>query len=229
MNYLHGVIGTLNEGPIVRELLRHPANNDNLRRMVQSSDRVDWSPGAGQKDCADFCQALIQSLIAEAREDGGGELVNIVTMMKRRSMRCTQCQTEECDAVTEEWILTPVSIANTLEQGFQTVLAPVRPNFLNECRCSNGALTTYSSVVTITKYPAILIIHLGRFPIVRGSFTKNESPVTVPLRWQPTQEGPPMYLRAACLHEGPTIEEGHYFTIIFGNENDGTATLVNRK
>ena len=210
----------------MRELLRPRTSNDDLRRLVRPSDRVDWSPQAGQQDSGDFTNSLISSMITESEAWAGDEeLANMFTLEKKRSMQCTKCKEFELDAIPDNWLLTMLYLpAPSLHQAFSnTVFAPVRNSYQATCPCSGGVQTTFTSVVTITKYPEILILQLARF---HGVATKDTTPLTVPLRWQPRGPDSPQYfLRSACLHYGASIAGGHYKSLRF--ERDDSAILVN--
>ena len=190
-----------------------------LRKCVKPSDNVNWRTNLQQQDCAEFLSSLLETIEDEIKDNdfltkSFRSLFNLTTVQKFICNQCRQPHIEPEDADKLEEVQRPVILpihgTNRLDTAWMRVrdeTVPVERRTCNTC----GPAGIVEKVSEVTEYPAVFSAHLKRFA---ANGAKNGKRMIVPRTLQLSDTSPTYYLVGASHHEGNSMRNGHYKSIL---------------
>ena len=184
-----------------------------LKKLVNNTNNIKWGATRDQQDTAEFMSKLIETIEDEIKSD-----VYLYTMFKttfnvmtRPVFQC--CQNQNHMEHGNEDILRPINLplnkSQTLSQAWNEERNAVVQLPQRRCtKCySKGSQMRYE----IPELPGIVMVQLKRFDEYGR---KNSNNISVEKKIKFTEETPEYELVGASFHNGNTMKNGHYVTVI---------------
>ena len=169
-----------------------------------------------QQDTADFMTSLltcIQDDLNEVEAERYTKLLNctIIEELKCSSELCSQTDSR----VIEYPFYLPVPAFNSdnINQSLKLLLRENEKR-LRDCPQENCTERYAFASTKIESLPRTLILQLQRFTFEANVEKKLSADISVPIRYQPIEEGPNYELTGAIIHIGNTTASGHFVSII---------------
>ena len=184
-----------------------------LKKLVYNTNNIEWGATRNQQDTAEFMGKLVETIEDEIKSSEFlytlfKTTFNVVT---KPVFQC--CRNPNHMEHGNEDILRPISLplnkSQTLSQAWNEDRNRIVP--LPQRRCTKCYSKGSQMRNEIPELPGIVMVQLKRFDVNGRKDTRN---ITIEKKIKFTEDTPEYELVGASFHNGDTMKNGHYVTVI---------------